>query len=114
MGSSSECEEIKEEEEIELNLGLSLGRRFGVDKGFIPCSCSQSWALRASVAEGRGFLWTMANGPWTVGLQAAEASSEVGNSTAEAEARRRAKADKIHGGLTVTVTHQTVSLWRGK
>ncbi|CAA3018523.1 Hypothetical predicted protein, partial [Olea europaea subsp. europaea] len=72
-----------------------------------PCSCSQRWALRASVAEGRGFLWTVASGPWTAGLQAAEASSEVGNSTAEAEARRRVKVDKIRGGLTVTVTHRT-------
>lgn len=44
MGSSSECEEIKEEEEIELNLGLSLGGRFGVDKGFKKLTRSSSIA----------------------------------------------------------------------
>ncbi|CAI9761819.1 unnamed protein product [Fraxinus pennsylvanica] len=44
VGSSSECEEMKEEEEIELNLGLSLGGRFGVDKGFKKLTRSSSIA----------------------------------------------------------------------
>ncbi|KAL2510075.1 Ninja-family protein AFP2 [Forsythia ovata] len=45
VGSSSEWEEVKEEEEIELNLGLSLGGRFGVDKG------SKKLVRSSSIAE---------------------------------------------------------------
>ncbi|CAA2985698.1 chloroplast processing peptidase-like isoform X2 [Olea europaea subsp. europaea] len=69
-------------------------------------------ALRASVAEGRGFLWSCGLCSAVCGWQTYKLQRRAAKPAVEAEARRRAKANKIRGGLTVT--HRTVSLWRGE